>query len=187
MVFVLDKKRNLTIENYLLEDLGASAHTNQVVVSRDAKKYLVQMLVGYLNACNLFRDYVFGFIKEENALVPLSLLNRTDGHENSELRRVKTRILGDESLFRISFFYDQIVKQTGEASIKYYIQIGSNAYETLASTPNNESAVFEELSANFSDITTVVRDVDKSKRIETMLRKQMEAESWNLNFKKIQS
>ena len=153
------------LEVYIKQSLQAGSL--QISLSDSVINYLTGTLTEFIRSEALFKKYRYGLIEQENSLEPLTMLARTDSQEGLALRKLKAQIVGNECLFLVSFFYEYLLRQCGEALLKFHGQLGAVAYQYRAQF--SEALVFLELADKFWNISGVVRNLDQSRIFQNKL------------------
>ena len=135
---------------YFRELLESAMQRQQLSARQLTSFYLVNLLAGFVH---------FDRLPTAGADGPLGVrfvkaLQKAGVRQRDELRQV-----GDLSLFISGFFADSL---TRSVAIDYYIQLGENAYGSLARQGDGTFGdVFDELSGNFPAFVDVLGEVSE--------------------------
>jgi hypothetical protein len=142
--------RNESSTEYFRE-LVESAIQRQHLDAREVTSfYLVNLLAGFIH-----RDRSGPDNDEALGVRFVKALGAAGMRQRDELRQV-----GDHSLFISGFFADSLHRSL--VDIDYYIQLGEQAYASLARTSDPALGdVFDELAAKFSAFVDVLGDVSE--------------------------
>lgn len=125
---------------FLTEIIEQAIDRHQASVSRQTRKYLVEMLQQFFNAPPAHDE-------------PITFRYQKTLQETYRLRQQQLqRELGDHCLFLVGYFYD-FVRQKGSSNVCYYSQIGSAAYQEAGKYP------FAEISREFEKLYLVIGDL----------------------------
>jgi hypothetical protein len=142
--------RNETATEYFRE-LVESAIQRQHLTTREITSfYLVNLLAGFIHCDRSGPD-------DDEALGVrfVKALGAAGARQRNELRHV-----GDQSLFISGFFADSLHRSL--VDIDYYIQLGEQAYGSLARTSDLALGdVFDELAEKFTAFVDVLGDVSE--------------------------
>jgi len=133
----------------VLEGLNQSG----VQVSISVKDYLTNLLQFYIFSDHLFLEISSSGKKRIKTLAEMYL----SGHDSTINARNSLKELGDTSLYISGFFGEYLKRKL--ISVNYYIEMGRQAYETLADFHNQD--LFKEMSARFKDLTFVLFYIQK--------------------------
>ena len=146
----------------VLEGLNQSG----VQVSSLVKDYLIKLLQFYIFSDHLFSEISSSGKKRVKTLAEMYLNScaSTVNMKNS------LKELGDTSLYISGFFRESLKKKL--ISVNYYIEMGQQAYETLADLHSQE--LFKEMSARFKDLTFVLFYIQKHQSSEPYVMSLMD-------------
>lgn len=142
---------------YFHELVTRAMEKQHVSVRPETEFYLVNLLNQFMTADNLSEE-------------PLALLLKSAVDEPHPLKRIEQfRRVGDLSLYVAGYFQESLNYKV--VDVDYYIGMGGNAYERVASVAEEKSirAVYSELSAKFGrcvDVLAEVSDVTQAPRTE---------------------
>ncbi len=138
----------------VLEGLNQSG----VQVSASVKDYLTKLLQFYIFSDHLFSEISSSGKKRTKTMAEMYLNScAPTGNMKSSLKE-----LGDTSLYISGFFRESLKRKL--ISVNYYIEMGQQAYETLADLHSQE--LFKEMSARFKDLTFVLFYIQKHQSYE---------------------
>jgi hypothetical protein len=132
-------------------DLVESALHNQHLAAREGTSfYLVNLLAGFVHG-----DRTTATADEPLGVRFVKALQEAGTRQRDELRRV-----GDHSLFISGFFADSLSRSL--VDVDYYIQLGENAYGSLARQADGSFGdVFDELAGKFPAFVDVLGEVSE--------------------------
>ena len=132
-------------------DLVESALQHQHLAAREGTSfYLVNLLAGFVHA-----DPAAPTADEPLGVRFVKALQEAGARQRDELRRV-----GDHSLFISGFFADSLSRSL--VDVDYYIQLGENAYGSLARQADGTYGdVFDELAGKFPAFVDVLGEVSE--------------------------
>ena len=133
----------------VLEGLDQSG----VQVSTSVKNYLTNLLQFYIFSDHLFLEISSSGKKRIKTLAEMYL----NGCDSTVNVKNSLKELGDTSLYVSGFFGEYLKRKL--ISVNYYIEMGQQAYETLADFHSQE--LFKEMSARFKDLTFVLFYIQK--------------------------
>ena len=126
---------------------------SEVQVSLSVENYLTKLLQFYVFSDHLFQEISSSGKKRIKTLAEMYLNSCTStGNMKNNLKE-----LGDTSLYISGFFGEYLKRKL--VSVDYYIEMGQQAYETLADFHSQE--LFKEMSARFKDLTFVLFYIQK--------------------------
>ena len=128
----------------VLEGLNQSG----VQVSISVKDYLTKLLQFYVFSDHLFSEVSSSGKKRIKTLAEMYLNSCTSTVNTKN----NLKELGDTSLYISGFCREYLKKKL--VSVDYYIEMGQQAYETLADLHSQE--LFKEMSVRFKDLTFVL-------------------------------
>ena len=146
----------------VLEGLNQSG----VQVSSLVKDYLIKLLQFYIFSDHLFLEISSSGKKRVKTLAEM-YLNSCASTVNM---KSSLKELGDTSLYISGFFRESLKKKL--ISVNYYIEMGQQAYETLADLYSQE--LFKEMSARFKDLTFVLFYIQKHQSSEPYVMSLMD-------------
>ncbi|HEX4924315.1 MAG TPA: hypothetical protein VFV50_09520 [Bdellovibrionales bacterium] len=130
-----------------------------------AEHYLVQLLEHYMATDRLFQEDSTGGQRSRETLAELFLraLNTTTPAIKVDLLKK----LGDSSLYISGFFGDSLNRKL--VDLDYYVEMGGNAYGTLASHVRDGSfrQVYSELAAQFPQFVDVLTYISTKTLVQT--------------------
>lgn len=126
--------------------------------------YLVDVLQYYVFTSNLF-DEVNGNGKTSRSTLAELFLKAVNSESGKKIELFKK--LGDSSLYITGFFKDSFSRKIIDAD--YYIDMGSNAYKSLASHVKEESfsKAYLEISNSFSDFVSVFSYIAQKSMVQS--------------------
>lgn len=148
-------KRNLMKpgKNFFQALVKTGLSESGIQVSSSVKHYLSELLQFYIFSDHLFSEMNASGKKQMNCLAELYLNSQTS--QETSPRRLKK--IGDMSLYVSGFFRESLKRRL--ISVDYYIQMGQNAFQSLASGRDQE--VFGELAHHFKDLVFVLFCIHK--------------------------
>lgn len=135
--------------------VGEVVKRQRVSLEEVTEFYVVNLLSDYAMAEKLFSQEVDGRRETE----PLALLYHRALQQDREEKIRTLRRLGDVSLYTAGFFNSSLRDRA--VGPDYYVQMGRNAYATIADLSANTSfsAVYQELCAKFSSLVEVLEEI----------------------------
>lgn len=117
--------------------------------------YLVNLLQQFMNTENLFLRDTEGHLKEE----PLVFMLKEAWEESEpQAQRLLFRHVGDVSLYVAGYFQDSLERK--KIGVGYYIDVGENAYQQVASLAQEpQRPLYEELSNKFARFVDVLAEI----------------------------
>ena len=148
-------KQNLTEpgKNFFQALVKTGLSESGIQVSPSVKHYLSELLQFYIFSDHLFSEMSASGKKQMNSLAELYLNSQTSQEDSSH----HLKKIGDMSLYISGFFRDSLKRKL--ISVDYYIQMGQNAFHSLAS--RKEEGVFKELAHHFKDLVFVLFCIHK--------------------------
>jgi hypothetical protein len=139
-----------SMREYFRDSLGTALKKTSVRLSDTAQMYLVNLLVEFIRAENVYAGTDPG---ERPVLA--DLFGRAREAEPSEAVRIYKH-MGDSSLYLTGFF-TEAVENVG---VDYYVSMGGSAYASVAGlmrpTAASSSALFAELSDRFRELVELL-------------------------------
>lgn len=130
------------LKEYFFQILENSLKSEELILHDNVIEYLNNLLVSYVKLDSSFEQKTF-----------VDSLNKAN-EAIDEAERIKIlQKIGDQALFLSGFFVNYVNNSGG---LRYYSQIGSNAYAKASLTKNN--FVFEKLSKNFIKLVGIFYD-----------------------------
>ena len=130
-----------------------------VIVSTDVKTYLTELLQFYIFSDHLFSKINSSGKKEMKTLAEMYLKSCTS---SVDIMKSNLKTVGDTSLYISGFFREHLKRKL--VSVDYYIDMGQQAYETLADF--SKRRLFKEMSTRFKDLTFVLFYIQKHQSSE---------------------
>jgi hypothetical protein len=141
-----------SMRDYFREALTTSLHKHGTSLSETAQVYVVNLLTEFARS-----EHAFAGSERGEKTVLADLLVRASDAEPSEALRIYKH-MGDSSLVLSGFFPDSVEKAA--ISVDYYVSVGGQAYDRVASlmrpTAAVSSALFAELAARFGDLVELL-------------------------------
>jgi hypothetical protein len=145
---------------FFRERVSEASHSLKIDLSQDIEFYIVNLLCEFIKPEKL--NEALG--TEQTALdMPLVVMMQKAYEAGSPEQRLQIlRGLGDTSLYMSGYFQDYFNRKTFD--IKYYMDVGSMAYENVSNLckARSEHQMYHELSANFSTIVDIVAEISDS-------------------------
>lgn len=130
-------------------------------ISLPAQAYIGDLLVFYIHSDHLFDQDMDSGRKNIKTLSEF-YFKAHKAPFNEKLNMLKQ--IGDRSLYLVGFFRESLNKKL--VSLDYYLDMGQNAYESLAEHHPQEE-IFSELSYYFPDLVDALSYIAQKKSIRT--------------------
>jgi hypothetical protein len=144
--------------DFFKEQLGAALKNQKLSVDEHTEFYLVNLLIRFIHAENLFVEDDRGGRHEEVLALLLgeALSSLSPARKHAGLKR-----LGDVSLYTAGFFSDSFSRKV--VDVDYYIGMGRTAYSNLANSILDQymQKVFVELAKRFDRFVDVLAEVSE--------------------------
>jgi hypothetical protein len=135
---------------YFREMVESALQRQRLDVGPMTSFYVVNLLAGFVRG-----DRAAAASDEDALGVRLMKALQSAGPEQRDgLRRV-----GDQSLFISGFFSDSL--NSGLVDVDYYMQVGGQAYASLARSDETFGEVFDELATKFGAVADVLAEVSE--------------------------
>ncbi len=140
---------------YLRDRVKKAVLSLDIEVQETTEFYLVNLLSNFKRS-----DFLFRLKDDRFEMEPLAMMlaHAVGAEAATQIRELKK--MGDTALYVSGFFASHI--QKGPVGVNYYSDMGSSAYEMLASRFSTEdvfAGLYSELSAKFYDLTLVFEDL----------------------------
>ena len=143
------------IREYFREAMHTAQRERGIELTEPAQVYLINLMVEFMRSGAAFAGAERG---EKPAMV--TLLTRAQEAEPSEALRIYKH-LGDTSLYLSGFFAESVEREL--VSRDYYVSIGGQAYQSVASLMRSSAAfssvLFEELAARFDVLVELLESM----------------------------
>lgn len=152
------------LEDYFRDSLARVTKARAVSAAEATQHYLVNMLVGFARAENLFERRAGSSELRPLALMLADALEAETGPQ----RNLQLRRLGDVALFISGFFGDSLARRS--VDVDYYTRMGEAAYATLLHSPASKrdellADVYGELSEKFLTFVDALADIAQESRV----------------------
>jgi hypothetical protein len=151
---------DLNPKEYFRAELHKASQNLKISLGEDLEFYMVNLLCDFISLKN-FNEPVG---QEENIFdAPLTQILQKAIDEKKPEQKIKTlKYLGDTSLYVAGYFQDYFNRKTYD--IKYYIDMGSSAYQSVGTilesqSNNTKRDVFANLSENFVNLVDLVAEI----------------------------
>jgi hypothetical protein len=139
---------------------GAMTH-QRVGVQGETEAYLVNLLVEFLSADQLFVRDESGRVDQE----PLAFMLKRAIEAPREERARQLRRMGDTALYVSGFFADSLDRKL--VDVDYYAAMGGRAYDALSGMSRGHRSVFSELAEKFLRIVDLFNEISERAAVTT--------------------
>jgi hypothetical protein len=142
---------------YFRDELQSALGRRRVAVKAETEAYLVNLLVEFLSADQLFLREADGTVQRE----PLAFMLKKAVEAPAGERQRHLKRMGDTALYVSGFFSDSL--QRSLVDVDYYAAMGGRAYDALSGlSPRPPAApVFGELAAKFQRVVDIFSDLSE--------------------------
>ena len=152
-------------ELYFAELVRKGIENRKLKTAPQVETYLIGLLQHYLDARNLFQSTN----SESGRKTPETLAEMYLLAQNSEAA-VKAELLkrtGDRALYISGFFGDSLQRKL--ADVDYYVEMGGQAYRSLAHCTREDTMakVYETISFQFIDLVDVLTHISQNSMIQS--------------------
>lgn len=144
------------VREFFRDMVGSARTRHRLAVRDETEAYLVNLLVDFLDAGQLFVKEDDGRLGQE----PLAFMLKRAIEAPREERARQLRRMGDTALYVSGFFSDSLQRKL--VDVDYYASMGGRAYGALRDmSPGHRAHVFDELAAKFLRIVDLFSDISE--------------------------
>lgn len=158
------------LKKYTSQAVENSIRRLEIIVSKPAQRYLVEMFDFFSNSRLLEETYQN--LQSGGFFTPITFKYFGSKYGTPDQQKFRLRLLGDECLILDGFFYDALIKN-GAAQVRFHEGIGSSAYQELSRSSRD---VYAELAQKFWELSLILFDLSipeqhQEKKLQEMLEK----------------
>lgn len=144
------------VREFFRELIGSARTRHKLAVQDETEAYLVNLLVEFLDARQLYEPDSDGRVSQ----APLAFMLQRAIEAPREERARQLRRMGDTALYVSGFFSDSLQRQL--VDVDYYASMGGRAYGALRDmSPGARAGVFGELASKFLHIVDLFSDISE--------------------------